>query len=114
MQTLTYEEVTTLRSIARNTLNTMTELGAQDKVRHDLSSALHKLDIYFSLDGKDVSVDIAKSGAKNFTVTVTHIPTGLSARSSGRSELQCKTIALKRLEQEVYQYQVRAANEAAA
>lgn len=44
MQALTFEEVTALRSVARNMLNTMSEIGTEGEAREALTTALYKLD----------------------------------------------------------------------
>ena len=54
------------------------------------------------MNGKEIRVSTRKAG-DDFVVTVVHKPSGLKAEAQGKSELQCKTIALKRLEREVYE-----------
>lgn len=101
MQTFTHDEVATLKAVATGNLNVLAELGVPEQGREKLEAVVHKLDNYFSLPGREISVDLNRRGDKA-AVTVTHLPTRLKVTVEGTSELQCKAIALKQLEAKVY------------
>lgn len=103
MQNLNHDEVDTLKSVLKGYISTLDAVGTTESVRVNLNRALEKLENYFSLDPKEIRVETTRRG-KDSIVTVSHIPTGLTARASGASQLQCKAIALKQLETDVHNF----------